>query len=217
MVIGLVGVLLSALVCGPAGAWSHAGRFGTASGGGGAWSAQGFRGGAASGGEGAWSGTGFRGGTASGGGGAWRAQGAYGGSAAGGRGAWSATGPAGTTAYHTSGYATAAYGTTAYGGYHYYGGTYAAYHPPTTVNYYGATCGTCGGWSTAGAAAAGAAVGLVAGAATTAYAMGAMYATLPNGCTLSTAASTSYYHCGTTWFQPSYGANGIYYRVVPTP
>ena len=22
---------------------------------------------------------------------------------------------------------------------------------------------------------------------------------------------------GGTWFQPSYGANGIYYRVVPTP
>jgi hypothetical protein len=22
---------------------------------------------------------------------------------------------------------------------------------------------------------------------------------------------------GNTWFQPSYGANGVYYRVVPTP
>jgi len=27
---------------------------------------------------------------------------------------------------------------------------YAAYHPPTTVNYYGSSCGNCGGWSTAG-------------------------------------------------------------------
>ena len=45
MVIGLVGFLLSALACGPAGAWSSAGRFGTASGGGGSWSASGFRGG----------------------------------------------------------------------------------------------------------------------------------------------------------------------------
>jgi hypothetical protein len=28
---------------------------------------------------------------------------------------------------------------------------------------------------------------------------------------------TTYYLCGNTWFQPMYGANGIYYRVVPTP
>lgn len=27
----------------------------------------------------------------------------------------------------------------------------------------------------------------------------------------------TYYLCGNTWFSPSYGANGIYYRVVPTP
>ena len=39
---------------------------------------------------------------------------------------------------------------------------YPGYHPPTTVNYYGAGCYNCGGWSTAGAAAAGAAVGVVA-------------------------------------------------------
>jgi hypothetical protein len=25
------------------------------------------------------------------------------------------------------------------------------------------------------------------------------------------------YLCGNTWFQPSFGANGVYYRVVPTP
>jgi hypothetical protein len=69
-----------------------------------------------------------------------------------------------------------------------YGGTYAAYHPPTTVNYYGSSCYNCGGWSTAGAV-AGAAVasantaaatssaysaGYAAGAAHTAYAMGAI-------------------------------------------
>ena len=40
-------------------------------------------------------------------------------------------------------------------------GTYAAYHPPTTVNYYGLAA--TAGWSTASAA--GAAVGMVAGAA----------------------------------------------------
>jgi hypothetical protein len=39
----------------------------------------------------------------------------------------------------------------------------------------------------------------------------------PPGCAVSTASGTTYYHCGPTWFQPSYGANGVYYRVVPTP
>ena len=71
MVIGLIGFLLSALACGPAGAWSHSGAYGTASGGGGSWSASGTRGGSASGGGGSWSGTGSRGGSASGGGGSW--------------------------------------------------------------------------------------------------------------------------------------------------
>ena len=47
--------------------------------------------------------------------------------------------------------------------------------------------------------------------------MGAIYATLPTGCVVSTTYGTTYYHCGPTWFQPSYGANGVYYRVVPTP
>ena len=56
MVIGLIGFLLSALACGPAGAWSHSGAYGTASGGGGSWSASGTRGGSASGGGGSWSG-----------------------------------------------------------------------------------------------------------------------------------------------------------------
>jgi hypothetical protein len=166
LVIGLVGFLLSALACEPAGAWSHSGAYGTASGGGGSWSA----------------------------------HGAY-----------------GTTAYHSSAYSTTAYHTTTSGTTAYYGGAYATYHPPTTVNYYGSSCGNCGGWSTAGAAAAGAAVGVVAGTTNTAYAMGAIYATLPTGCAISTVASTTYYHCSNAWFQPSYGANGVYYRVVPAP
>ena len=88
------------------------------------------------------------------------------------------------------------------------------------MNYYGSRCYNCGGWSTAGAAAAGAAVGMAAGAAvasantaatssaysagysagaaTTAYAMGAIYATLPAGCVVSTVYGTTYYHCNTT-------------------
>jgi hypothetical protein len=47
--------------------------------------------------------------------------------------------------------------------------------------------------------------------------MGAIYATLPAGCAQPVVQGVTYYLCGNTWFQPSYGANGVYYRVVPTP
>jgi hypothetical protein len=201
IVIGFAGLLIAALPCGPAAAWSHANRYG---------------------------------GSSSGGGGSWSHSGRYGGSASGGGGSWSATSAYGTTAYH-SGSTTNVYHST------YYGGYYPAYHPPTTVNYYGAGCYNCGGWSTAGAAAAGAAIGVAAGAtmaaastsaatsnayasgyaagsaASTTYAMGGIYATLPAGCATPVVAGVTYYLCGNTWFKPSYGANGVYYRVVPTP
>jgi len=211
IVTGFVGLLITTLSCGPAWAYSHA-----------------------SGGHGSWSASNSRGGSASGGGGSWSASGAHGGSASGGGGSWSAS-RYGSTAYHSSYYGTTAYHST------YYGAHYSTYHPPTTVNYYGSSCGSCGGWSTAGAAAAGAAVGVVAGAAVASantnaavsnayasgygagsaanptYAMGAIYATLPAGCATPTVQGVTYYLCGNTWFQPSYGANGVYYRVVPTP
>ena len=241
IVTGFVGLLITTLSCGPASAYSHASggrgswsasnsRGGSASGGGGSWSASGAHGGSASGGGGSWSGEGGHGGSASGGGGSWSGEGGHGGSASGGGGSWSAT--SGGTAYHS---------TTAYHSSTYYGAHYSTYHPPTTVNYYGSSCGSCGGWSTAGAAAAGAAVGVVAGAAVASantnaaasnayasgyvagsaanptYAMGAIYATLPPGCATPTVQGVTYYLCGNTWFQPSYGANGVYYRVVPTP
>ena len=70
------------------------------------------------------------------------------------------------------------------------------------------------------------AVGVAAGASASApppprpparYALGANYATLPAGCTNATVGGTVYYLCGNTWFKPMYGANGVYYRVVPTP
>jgi hypothetical protein len=240
IVAGFVGLLITLLTCGPVAAWSRAGRWGMASGGGGSWSASGFRGGTASGSGGSWSGTGYRGGTASGSGGSWSATGAY-----------------GDTAAHTAGSGSTTW-TNPYGGSatHYYGAYYPAYHPPTTVNYYGSGCYNCGGWSTAGAAAAGAAVGLATGAAMTSattsaatssvyssgyaagsastasaysagyvagsaasptYAMGAIYATLPAGCLNTNVSGKTYYLCGNTWFQPSFGANGVYYRVVPTP
>ena len=232
--IGFAVLLLAAFPCGPAAGWSHAGYHGSASGGGGSWSASGRRGGSASGGGGSWSGTGFRGSTASGGGGSWSGHGYRGGSASGGGGSWSGTGAYGGTAYH-SGSSTAVYHNT------YYGVHYPAYHPPTTVNVYGSSCYSCGGWSTAGAAAAGLAVGAVAGAAIASantnaaasnaysagyaagstanptYAMGAIYATVPAGCAQPTVQGMTYYLCDNTWFQPTYGANGVYYRVVPAP
>jgi hypothetical protein len=244
IVVGCMGLLITALTCGPASAWYHAGHWGTASGGG-SWSASGFRGGTASGSQGSWSATGAYGDTATH-------------SAGSGSTTW--TNPYGGSATHYYGEGTTVTspsGTTAYA-YHppYYGAYYPAYHPPTTVNYYGSGCYNCGGWSTAGAAAAGAAVGMAAGAAMTSaktsaatssayasgytagststagaysagyaagsaasptYAMGAIYATLPAGCLNTSVGGKNYYLCGNTWFQPSYGANGVYYRVVPTP
>jgi hypothetical protein len=50
-----------------------------------------------------------------------------------------------------------------------------------------------------------------------AYAIGAIYATLPAGCVTATVHGRTYYLCGNTWFQPSFGANGVYYRAVPAP
>ena len=47
--------------------------------------------------------------------------------------------------------------------------------------------------------------------------MGGIYPTLPAGCISPKVNGETYYLCGNTWFQPSYGANGVSYRVVPTP
>ena len=113
---------------------------------------------------------------------------------------------------------------------------YPAYHPPVAVPYYAASgCYGC-------AAAAGAVVGVAAGAAAAsanaaaansyAYnagvAAGAAASTprirdgselraVPGGCAPAAVRGNTFYVCGNTWFQPIYGANGVYYRVVPTP
>jgi hypothetical protein len=207
--IGVAG-LMTVLAAGQAGAWMHAGHFGTASGGGGSWSASGYRGGSASGGGGSWSASGFRGGSASGGGGSWSGTGYRGGTASGGEGSWHATGAYGTTAYGSHG--------------EYYGGTYSTYHPPTTVNTYSeGGCYGCGGWAAAGAAlgaasaaratsanayAAGVAAGSTQGA-------GGIYTTLPLGCVYRPVLAR--YECNGQWFTAAYGANGVYYRAVPAP
>ena len=60
--------------------------------------------------------------------------------------------------------------------------------------------------------------GVAAGAgAAGGYVIGTNYATHPAGCATPAVQGTTYYLCGNTWFQPIYGANGLYYRAVPTP
>jgi hypothetical protein len=50
------------------------------------------------------------------------------------------------------------------------------------------------------------------------YQMGAVYGALPAGCiSPNVSGGGTYYLCGNTWFSPSYGANGVLYKVVPTP
>jgi hypothetical protein len=41
------------------------------------------------------------------------------------------------------------------------------------------------------------------------------YPSLPAGCMYRPMLSV--YECGGTWLQAAYGANGVYYRVVPAP
>jgi hypothetical protein len=94
--------------------------------------------------------------------------------------------------------------------------------------YYGTGCYNCGGWSGAGAVAAGVAAGAAVGvaaataananaAAAASYGYGDVYAALPAGCAYAPYYGTTYYNCGAAWFSPAYGANGVYYRVVPPP
>ena len=46
---------------------------------------------------------------------------------------------------------------------------------------------------------------------------GRLVGALPAGCITPTVHGTTYYLCGNTWFSAAYGANGVYYRVVPGP
>jgi hypothetical protein len=55
------------------------------------------------------------------------------------------------------------------------------------------------------------------GAASAAYVMGAIYTTLPAGCLHTAVSGATYYLCGNAWLQPTFGANGVYFRVVPAP
>jgi hypothetical protein len=158
---------------------------------------------------------------------------AYGGSTYGAYGAGAThTYASGATAYHPPAYGGySAYHPPAYGyaGYHPagYGYGYPAYHPPVAVPYYSAS--GCLGCAVAAGAVVGATVGAVAASANTAaayssgyaagsvagYSMGVNYAALPTGCAYQ--AGPNEYLCGGSWFRPAYGANGLYYTVVPAP
>ena len=47
--------------------------------------------------------------------------------------------------------------------------------------------------------------------------MGMNYAAVPAGSFPVNKNGTTYYLNGNTWFQPAFGANGVYYKVVPAP
>jgi hypothetical protein len=47
--------------------------------------------------------------------------------------------------------------------------------------------------------------------------MGLNYAAVPAGSYQVNKNGVTYYLNGNTWFKPSYGANGVYYTVVPAP
>jgi hypothetical protein len=117
------------------------------------------------------------------------------------------TGVAGYGAVHTTPGGYSAYHPPAYG----YGG-YAPYHAAGVVPYYHGGCYDC-----AGAVAAGAVVGLAAGAAIAHYNMGVNYASIPPGAVVVNQSGINYYQVGSNWFRPYYGANGVYYTVVPAP
>jgi hypothetical protein len=70
--------------------------------------------------------------------------------------------------------------------------------------------------ATGAAYSAGVATGVAAASGGT-YSMGINYAALPAGSMSVNKNGTTYYLSGNTWFQPSYGANGVYYTVVPAP
>ena len=111
----------------------------------------------------------------------------------------------------------------------YGGGAY--YHPA----YAAGGCWGCTAGYSAGAVAAAGAVGLAAGAAlgaaassptvgvqqpvyVTGPAIGSEVFALPGGgCSSVNANGITYYNCGSSYYQPHFGSNGVYYTVVASP
>ncbi len=133
---------------------------------------------------------------------------------------WHGSAANGYGAAHASTYGGYYHGTYANGNGAWHTGAYRDYyHQPAVVNSYAGGCWNCGngGWGYAGAAAAGALAGAAVGAVATAAAIGATYGYLPDGCAYSPYGGAAYYNCGGYWVRPAYGANGVYYTVVPAP
>jgi hypothetical protein len=128
------------------------------------------------------------------------------------------TGAYGYGAVHTTAGGFTTYHPPAYG----YGG-YAPYVRPVAVPYYHPGCYYSCGAAVAAGAAAGLAVGAVAGAAMAnataipAYPLGIHFAALPTGAVYVDRGGVTYYQVGNAWFRPAFGANGVYYNVVPAP
>jgi hypothetical protein len=82
------------------------------------------------------------------------------------------------------------------------------------VPYYSAS--GCNGCAATAGAIAGATAGVAVGvAAASAAAPHPAYAALPAGCIYRPLPRA--YDCGGMWLSPAYGANGVYYQVVPRP
>jgi uncharacterized low-complexity protein len=115
----------------------------------------------------------------------------------------------------------------------YYGGAAYGYHGDvTTVHstyvtgaYPASGCWNCGA---AAAAVGGLAIGAAAGAAAASAAqpttvvvqgppVGTIASSLPDGCQLMTVNGKTYYQCGSTWYKPTFGADGVDYKVVNVP
>jgi hypothetical protein len=86
-------------------------------------------------------------------------------------------------------------------------------------------CWNCGA---AAAAVGGLAIGAAAGAAAASAAqptmvvvqgppVGTIASSLPDGCQLMTVNGKTYYQCGSTWYKPTFGADGVEYKVVNVP
>jgi len=160
---------------------------------------------------------------------AWRGGGFGGGfhAGAGGFTSWHHAGWGGVTHVGYGGVTHVGYGDAYHAGYG--GGAY--YHPA----YVGGGCWGCTTGYSAGAVAAAGAVGLAAGAAigsaaasptvvvqqpvyVTGPAIGSEVFALPgSGCNSLGANGITYYNCGSSYYQPHFGSNGVYYTVVANP
>jgi hypothetical protein len=94
---------------------------------------------------------------------------------------------------------------------------YAAASTTSAANTNAAVANANAAAANANAAAANANYAAASASSARSYSMGEIVAAVPGGCATPNVHGTTYYLCGNTWFSPSYGANGVFYRVVPAP